>query len=239
MSGRPHALSQRVRLGLRRRSIAPPGILRSPKLFDPVPRLLVVMPEQLSPEAEVMEPTAKDSERLVVSLHGRRGQDLYGFAVGLGLSDADAADAVQEAMLRLWRELGSGSELRDLDAWAFPDDLPSGHGSSPHPQQTCRPVESARRAWRTDTPRTQPTHRRTQHSGMRSTACRSGSERSSISATVPTCHSIKSAPFWASPPTRRAATAQSRCQPCAGASAGRSRDGHRSYRSSTPHQVAS
>jgi RNA polymerase sigma factor (sigma-70 family) len=77
------------------------------------------MPEQLSPDAGVMEPAAQDSERLVVSLHGRRGQDLYGFAVGLGLSDADAADAVQEAMLRLWRELGSGSELRDLDAWAF------------------------------------------------------------------------------------------------------------------------
>jgi RNA polymerase sigma-70 factor, ECF subfamily len=60
-----------------------------------------------------------EREGRVLSLHGRRGQELYGFALGLGLSDEDAADAVQEAMLRLWRELASGKDLRDLDAWAF------------------------------------------------------------------------------------------------------------------------
>jgi len=58
-------------------------------------------------------------ERRVLSLHDRRGQELYGFALGLGLPDEDAADAVQEAMLRLWRELASGKDVRDLDAWAF------------------------------------------------------------------------------------------------------------------------
>jgi len=58
-------------------------------------------------------------ERRVLSLHARRGQDLYGFAVRMGLSDEDASDAVQEAMLRLWRDLSSGKELLDLDAWAF------------------------------------------------------------------------------------------------------------------------
>jgi RNA polymerase sigma factor (sigma-70 family) len=55
----------------------------------------------------------------VLSLHDRRGQDLYGFALGLGLLDEEAADAVQETMLRLWRELASGKEVHDLDAWAF------------------------------------------------------------------------------------------------------------------------
>jgi RNA polymerase sigma factor (sigma-70 family) len=60
-----------------------------------------------------------DLERRVLSLHARRGQDLYGFALRMGLSDEDASDAVQEAMLRLWRELSSGKELLDLDAWSF------------------------------------------------------------------------------------------------------------------------
>jgi RNA polymerase sigma-70 factor (ECF subfamily) len=60
-----------------------------------------------------------EMERRVRSLHARRGQDLYGFAVRMGLSDDDAADAVQDVMLRVWRELISGKELMDLDAWAF------------------------------------------------------------------------------------------------------------------------
>ena len=77
------------------------------------------MTRDISAEADTAFPAVHDPERLVRSLHDRRGQDLYGFAVGLGLCDDDAADAVQEAMLRLWRELRSGKELRDLDAWAF------------------------------------------------------------------------------------------------------------------------
>jgi len=60
-----------------------------------------------------------DLERRVVSLQVRRGQDLYGFAIGLGLSHDDAADVFQEAIARLWRELCSGKELLDVDAWAF------------------------------------------------------------------------------------------------------------------------
>ena len=60
-----------------------------------------------------------EMERRVRSLHTRRGDDLYGFALRMGLSDDDAADAVQDVMLRVWRELISGKELMDLDAWAF------------------------------------------------------------------------------------------------------------------------
>jgi RNA polymerase sigma factor (sigma-70 family) len=60
-----------------------------------------------------------EMERRVRSLHTRRGDDLYGFALRMGLSDDDAADAVQDAMLRVWRELISGKELMDLDAWAL------------------------------------------------------------------------------------------------------------------------
>jgi RNA polymerase sigma factor (sigma-70 family) len=60
-----------------------------------------------------------EMERRVRSLHTRRGDDLYGFALRMGLSGDDAADAVQDVMLRAWHELTSGRELMDLDAWAF------------------------------------------------------------------------------------------------------------------------
>jgi RNA polymerase sigma-70 factor (ECF subfamily) len=71
------------------------------------------------PEATSREDSDRERERRVLSLHDRRGQDLYGFAIGLGLRDEEAADAVQETMLRLWRELASGNDVHDVDAWAF------------------------------------------------------------------------------------------------------------------------
>ena len=79
------------------------------------------MNTELSPHVETALLAGDDREReqRVLSLHTRRGQDLYGFALGLGLSEEDAADAVQDAMYRVWRELASGKELLDLDAWAF------------------------------------------------------------------------------------------------------------------------
>ena len=70
-------------------------------------------------EATSREDPDRELERRVLSLHERRGQDLYGFALGLGLRDEEAADAVQETMLRLWRELASGKDVHDVDAWAF------------------------------------------------------------------------------------------------------------------------
>ena len=79
------------------------------------------MTRELAPDTDLVRPVGEDleRERRVLSLHERRGQDLYGFALGLGLSEEEAADAVQEAMLRLWRELAADREVRDLDAWAF------------------------------------------------------------------------------------------------------------------------
>jgi RNA polymerase sigma-70 factor (ECF subfamily) len=61
----------------------------------------------------------RSAEECVRSLYGRRAQELFGFARRLGLADEDASDAVQETMLRLWRELGAGTEVADPDAWAF------------------------------------------------------------------------------------------------------------------------
>ncbi|MGD0248683.1 MAG: sigma factor, partial [Candidatus Limnocylindrales bacterium] len=66
-----------------------------------------------TPGASAVAGKEPEMERRVLSLHARRGQDLYGFALRLGLSDEDAADTVQDAMFRVWRELCSGKELFD------------------------------------------------------------------------------------------------------------------------------
>ena len=55
----------------------------------------------------------------VTERYERRGRELWGFARRLGASDEAAHDAVQEAHLRLWRELGRGTVIDDLDAWTF------------------------------------------------------------------------------------------------------------------------
>lgn len=57
--------------------------------------------------------------RLVEELQEQRGQALFGFARRLGLTDEQAADAVQETLLRLWRELHRGRPIDDRAAWAF------------------------------------------------------------------------------------------------------------------------
>ena len=62
---------------------------------------------------------AAGRERKVQLLYQRRSQEMFGFARRLGLGDEEASDAVQETMLRLWRELDSGVEIADPDAWAF------------------------------------------------------------------------------------------------------------------------
>jgi RNA polymerase sigma-70 factor (ECF subfamily) len=79
------------------------------------------MTRELAPQADALHPAEDDleRERRVLSLHQRRGRELYGLALGLGLSEEEAADAAQEAMLRLWREVAAGKDVRDLDAWAF------------------------------------------------------------------------------------------------------------------------
>lgn len=60
-----------------------------------------------------------DSLSQLESLHHRRGQDLYAFARHLGLDGEEAADAVQETMLRLWRELSRGKNVVEVDGWSF------------------------------------------------------------------------------------------------------------------------
>jgi RNA polymerase sigma-70 factor, ECF subfamily len=60
-----------------------------------------------------------DVAALVTERYERRGRELWGLARRLGASDEQASDVIQEAHLRLWRELGRGTTIDDLDAWIF------------------------------------------------------------------------------------------------------------------------
>ena len=62
---------------------------------------------------------ATDADRIVVDLEHRHGQALFGFVRRQGLTDDQARDAVQETLLRLWRELRSGSRIDNPRAWSF------------------------------------------------------------------------------------------------------------------------
>ena len=55
----------------------------------------------------------------VAERYERRGRELWGLARRLGATNEQASDAVQEAHLRLWRELLSGTWIYDPDAWTF------------------------------------------------------------------------------------------------------------------------
>ena len=54
---------------------------------------------------------------VVTELHEAHGAALYDFARHLGLSDEQAADALQEAILRLWREMRRGTLIERPPAW--------------------------------------------------------------------------------------------------------------------------
>lgn len=56
---------------------------------------------------------------VVVSLDREHGQRLFGYALRLGVDPARAADLVQEALIRLWRELGRGTAIASREAWTY------------------------------------------------------------------------------------------------------------------------
>jgi RNA polymerase sigma factor (sigma-70 family) len=55
----------------------------------------------------------------VTELEAARGRELRGYARHLGLTEDEAADAVQEVLLRLWVTLDSGVSVVQPEAWAF------------------------------------------------------------------------------------------------------------------------
>lgn len=62
---------------------------------------------------------ATDHGLIVLDIRERHGAALIGFARRLGLNDDAAEDAVQETLLRLFRELAGGRDVRDPRAWCF------------------------------------------------------------------------------------------------------------------------
>lgn len=63
-------------------------------------------------------PGVADPNR-VIELEATHGQHLFGFVRRLGLTDQQAADCVQEVLLRLWTTLDRGVVVLDPKAWAF------------------------------------------------------------------------------------------------------------------------
>lgn len=69
--------------------------------------------------ASVEAPDAAARSAFVTDHYERRGRELWGLARRLGATDEQAGDVVQDAHLRLWRELGRGTTIEDVDAWTF------------------------------------------------------------------------------------------------------------------------
>jgi RNA polymerase sigma factor (sigma-70 family) len=94
-----------------------PGRQRPTLRFRGRPRLSVM---SLAPaNARTVARAPAVTAELVADRYEERGRELWGLARRLGATDEQAHDAVQEAHLRLWRELGRGTVIDDLDAWTF------------------------------------------------------------------------------------------------------------------------
>ncbi len=59
------------------------------------------------------------ASQIVEDVHGRHGQRLWGFVRRLGLTDEEAADVVQEALLRLLRACDRGPLVEQPVAWTY------------------------------------------------------------------------------------------------------------------------
>ena len=74
----------------------------------------------------------------------QHGPALYDFARHVGVSHAEAADAVQEALLRLWRELRRGTHIETPLGWTY---------------RTCYRLAMSQHRWRRQLGRLSPSTR--------------------------------------------------------------------------------
>jgi RNA polymerase sigma factor (sigma-70 family) len=75
------------------------------------------VPVLASPERMGASETADPA--VLAALERDHGQAMFGFVRRLGLTDAQADDAVQEALLRLWAEMVHGRGIDDPRRWAY------------------------------------------------------------------------------------------------------------------------
>ena len=93
------------------------GGRKSPLRFRGRPRLSDMSLAPATAAIAVRDPAT--TAALVADRYEQRGRELWGLARRLGATHDQAHDVVQEAHLRLWRELGRGIAIEDLDAWTF------------------------------------------------------------------------------------------------------------------------
>lgn len=67
----------------------------------------------------IAEPVASTIAELVTAIEHDDGQALFGFALRMGLSTAEADDAVQETLVKIYVELRRGVTILNTRAWAF------------------------------------------------------------------------------------------------------------------------
>lgn len=77
----------------------------------------VVDPETAAAHASAARPA--ELAGAVIDFERVHGQTLFGFVRRLGVSDAAAADVVQESMLRLFDALSGGQPIRDVKSWTY------------------------------------------------------------------------------------------------------------------------
>jgi RNA polymerase sigma factor (sigma-70 family) len=92
-------------------------VLESAAEASTLPEMSTSQPSRPSSVGIVLD--TDSLEWMVLDLERRHGQALFGFVRRLGLSDAQAADSVQEVLLRLWSELQAGRSIEQPKAWAF------------------------------------------------------------------------------------------------------------------------
>jgi RNA polymerase sigma factor (sigma-70 family) len=77
---------------------------------------MTVRPERLD---ATLESSSDRAWQRVVTLEQTMGPRLYGYAVHLGADGSRAHDLVQDALLRLWRELSRGVEVTAAEPWLY------------------------------------------------------------------------------------------------------------------------
>lgn len=154
----------------------------------------------------VLERTRDGTWDAVIDVERGSGQRLLGYAIRLGVDPARAADLVQEALIRLWRELGRGTAIASPEAWTY---RALSHLAMDEHRLARRVARLVERLGSRDTPPTMKSQA-TDHVAVWAAderyACRCASARRIYLRYHATSRSRRWRSRWASPPAPPAAT---------------------------------